>query len=255
VAASDNEWGDASGGGSGQRGGNTVAYPAGGNANGGLLEPVENIDPNTGLPAGTPIGPARPVGQQPKLPVAGAGGGPLSAAGYEVLTNDPTQAWKYLLRQAGIDPNRVTKFSNYAKELLSPALSSYLNARRTINGTPGATDQIPGYLGDFAALLGGNNLFGGLAGVGKQGLAAGQGLMDTAQPQDAKNFFLQMLGLEGLGAAPLQASAQDYLTKSLTDEFDVTGLSDPYLQGADKFGSYAQGSGYYAKLKQLGLVP
>jgi hypothetical protein len=241
AAASDNEWGDASGGGSGQRGGNNVSAPL-------LPTPPLGSGLATGAVAlGDEVANGAASGV-PRTPV----GGNVSGAGAQILNDSPEQAWYYLLRRAGIDPNRVTKFSNYAKELLSPALSSYMNARRTLGGSVDDTTQ---YVDDFDAMLGGNKLFGGLADIGRKGLAAGQDYLDTAQPQEAQNFFLQMLGLEGLGAAPLQASAQDYLTRSLVKDFENTGVYSPYGVGADKFGSYAKDSGYYSKLKQLGLVP
>jgi hypothetical protein len=128
---------------------------------------------------------------------------------------------------------------------------------------PGATgaagqagmDQIGNYIGEFGGMLGGNDLFTKLGGIGSQGLAAGGGLLNQASSQDAGNFMRQMLGLTGMGNGALAQSAQQYLTNKMINDYTMSSIGTRTGESPlGKFGTYLGNTGFLDKLRQFGLL-
>lgn len=221
----------------------------------------------TGGAGGNPMDPSNGTG----LPIPGGSPtttpvpmGPLNSIGGEKLANEPELAWRYLVQQMGGDPDYEGPFSGYMKQNFAPALAAMIQARLAQTGrVPGATgaagqagmDQIGNFMGEFGGMLGGNDLFTKLGGIGAQGLAAGGGLLNTASSRDAGNFVRQMLGLTGMGNGALGQSAQQYLTNKMMNDYTMSSINSRTGESPlGKFGSYLGNSGFLDKLRQFGLL-
>jgi hypothetical protein len=222
------------------------------------LPPPPPTDPNAGRPKTNTqnggLGAGQPNNNAPNNP--GLGGGQpltnygsagLNAAQAGALADDPDQAYQFMLRQLGMDPNVPGYFSKFLKQKFAPLLQARLAAQALGNGgDPGGgngqyLDNIGGNIGEFGkeAFATGGNFFQNQTSIANQALQNAQPYLSGLTDQDqVKGYLDQLNTLAYAGANPLiQQSLADTITRGYDqykyDSFNklVPGQQgDPYLE-------------------------
>ena len=206
--------------------------------------------PGTGNPAGAPQAPAPPTQGLPtgyKGQNAGAGGGGLTAAQRLALSDDPNQAYRYMMQQLGYNPSAPGLLGNFLKKRFQPLLEARM-AASGVTDNSNYMDTIDQIINEFGGNLfqKGGNFFGNLRDVGTQAAQGARPYLDSLQDQNQAMQYMNQLGmLRYAGANPLvQQSVADEMQRGREGYQDEAFNRELAGQQLDPFTAWLMNSRY-----------
>lgn len=165
------------------------------------------VDPATGKPKVDPAtGQPTTTAPQPQTP------GALNAAQKQALSDDPNQAFRYMMQQLGYNLDAPGMLAGYMKKRFAPLLQARL-AASSVGDNSNYLDQIDQTINGFGGGLfdkaAGGNFYQNLRQTGEQAAQQGMGYINSLQDQEQAQQYLSQLGvLRYAGANPLIQQAQ-----------------------------------------------
>lgn len=151
--------------------------------------------------------------------------GSLTAAQRLVLSNDPNQAYRYMMQQLGVNPDAPGLLGKFLQQKFQPLLEARM-AASGVGNNQNYMDTIDQVINSFGGGLfqKGGNFFGDLANVGNQAVQQGAGYLNNLQDQQQAMQYLQQLGqLQYAGSNPLiQQAMADQMKRSFNAYNDLS---------------------------------